>query len=72
MKTEKELSGDILEITMTIEKKYPELSKYLEETPFHTGKTSTCDETINNLKEYFNSLDVLLKNYSITHESKIQ
>lgn len=33
METEKELNAKILMKTMTIQKKYPELSKYLEEMP---------------------------------------
>jgi hypothetical protein len=72
MKTEKELSGDILEITMTIEKKYPELSKYLEETPFEISGAVTSEVNTKNLKDYYDSLDALLKNYVLNHESKIQ
>ena len=71
MKTEKELNGDILEITMNIENKYPELSKYLEETPFEASGTTSKDENIKDLKEYYDSLDALLKKYSKSHEGNI-
>ena len=33
MKTEKELNNDILKITLTIQEKFPELSKYIAEMP---------------------------------------
>ena len=72
MKTEKELNGDILEMTMNIENKYPELSKYLEEMPFEVSDTVSSEVNTKNLKDYYDSLDALIKNYAINHDSNIQ
>ena len=48
METEQELNGKILKITMTIQEKYPELSKYLGEMPVTISETN-----INNLRAHF-------------------
>jgi hypothetical protein len=66
LKTEKELNSDIIEITMAIEKLYPELSKYLEEMP---AEVSVTDPDINrdSLAGYYNTLDALLRRYACYH-----
>jgi hypothetical protein len=69
MKTEKELNNDILKITMTIEEKFPELSKYIEEMPVAIADKSNSEITAKNLKDYYDSLEALLKNYTINHGS---
>ena len=72
MKTEKEISEDIIKITMIIKEKYPELSKYLlemEETipvAIHPKMNSEV------LQEYYNSLENLLKKYKSSHLSSEQ
>ena len=63
MKSEKELNAKILEITLLIQTKYPELSKYLSEMP----NTIPIEE---NLQNYYNSLDQFLKKYILEHPKK--
>ncbi len=67
IKTEKELNNDILTITMTIQELFPELSKYLQEMPATASCKNDSDVTIQNLLEYYNSLDTLLKEYGSNH-----
>ena len=69
MKTEKELISDILKITMTIETKFPELSKYIGEMPLKFPDSTSDEMNIQNLKDYYDSLNVLLNNYSMNHNS---
>jgi hypothetical protein len=66
LKTEKELCYDILEITMAIDKLYPELSKYLEEMP---AEDSDTDLVINrdSLLCYYDTLNALLSRYALYH-----
>ena len=63
METEKELNAKILEITMTINEKYPELSKYLGEMPVTIPDVESPEISIKNLRAYYESLTSLLENY---------
>jgi len=67
MKTKTELNRDILQVTMQIEKMFPELSKYIEEMPVTILSNDTYETSIKNLEDYYNSLNTLLKSYSISH-----
>jgi len=68
MTSKLELEEKIIQVTSTINKEYPELSKYITEIPFNS---SGQDEiTIENLKDYFNSLVDILNEYSKTHTHK--
>jgi hypothetical protein len=67
MKTEKELNADILKITMLIQDKFPELSKYIVEMPITIPNVATPEITVKILKDYYNSLDILLKDYDENH-----
>jgi hypothetical protein len=68
MTSKLELEEKITQVTSTINKEYPELSKYITEIPFNS---SGQDEiTIENLKDYFNSLVDILNEYSKTHTHK--
>jgi hypothetical protein len=58
----------ILKITMTINEKYPELSKYLLEMPVTIPDEDDPEITIKNLKQYYTSLKVLLDKYILEHE----
>lgn len=69
MKTEKELSNDILEITMNIKKNYPELVTYLKEMPETIPNTEDPEINIKILQEYYDSLNAILQKYSDTHEN---
>ena len=69
MKTEKELNNDILKITLTIQEKFPELSKYIAEMPVTISDIDNPEINIKNLKDYYDSLDNLLKKYATSHSS---
>jgi hypothetical protein len=67
MKTEKELNADILAITMIIQERFPELSKYLAEMPATIPNVSSPEITTKTLQDYYDSLKILLKDYDINH-----
>lgn len=69
MKTEQEINDDILRITMTIHKKFPELSKFIEEMPVTIPNSSSPELNINSLTAYYESLENLLKEYVANHNS---
>jgi hypothetical protein len=70
MKTEKEINTAILEITMKIKEQFPELSKYIAEMPVTIPNIE--NPTMNNeaLQDYYDSLDILLKDYIENHTIK--
>ena len=67
METERGLNDKILKITMTIQEEYPELSKYLEEMPDTITNENNSGINIKNLREYYYSLNSLVKNYAREH-----
>ncbi len=67
MQTEKELNEAILKITMKIQEKFPELSKYIEEMPVTIPDTEDPEINIKHLKNYYDSLEALLKKYDTNH-----
>ena len=67
MKTEKELNADILKITMVIQEKFPELSKYIAEMPVTIPNVATPEINVKILKDYYDSLEVLMKDYDKNH-----
>lgn len=68
MKTEAELNNDILEITMLIRDKHPELSKYLNEMPITIPEVNKPEITLKILSDYKNSLIQLLDKYVENHD----
>ncbi len=68
--TEEEWNEKILKITIKIKEYYPELSSYLEEMPVTIPDEKHPEITQNNLKQYFESLDSLLKKYILEQASK--
>jgi hypothetical protein len=70
MKTEQELTNDILKITMMINEKFPELSKYITEMPVTIPDTDNPEINIKNLSDYKESLETLLKKYEKGHSSE--
>jgi predicted RNA binding protein with dsRBD fold (UPF0201 family) len=70
VKTEIELTEDILKITKAIKEFYPELIKYISEMPTTINYEASKKINLKYLQEYYNSLDILLKKYSNTHQSK--
>jgi hypothetical protein len=67
VQTEQDLNEDILQITMTIEDKFPELSKYIGEMPIKISNTTDCEISLKNLSSYYDSLVSLLENYAPYH-----
>jgi hypothetical protein len=67
MKTTAELEQDILTITMSIDKDFPELSKYIKEMPAKVSMKDEEEINIKNLKEYYNSLKEMKSEYAKTH-----
>ena len=68
MKTELELNKIILKTIMNIGEKFPELSKYIEEMPITIPNEITPQINITVLEDYQESLNSLLKKYTITHQ----
>lgn len=58
-----EINAKILKITMTIQEKYPELSKFLTEMPVTMPDNEHPEITRKNLKAYYVSLQTLLNKY---------
>ncbi|OYU95509.1 MAG: hypothetical protein CFE21_10215 [Bacteroidetes bacterium B1(2017)] len=68
MKTEKKLNEDILKITLLIQDKYPELSKYITEFPVTIPDEKHPEISIKNLGDYYDTLRTILKTYAPTHD----
>jgi hypothetical protein len=68
MKTIIEIEQDILDITMKIQKEFPEISKYSSEMPVKTSDKDSDDVHIKNLNDYYNSLVVMIEKYAQTHD----
>jgi hypothetical protein len=67
MKTQKELEADILKLTMHIQEKHPELSKYIDEMPVTIPNVESPEINAKILQDYYNSLDSMLKKYVPNH-----
>ena len=67
MKTEKQLNDAILKITLLIQEKYPELSKYITEMPVSNPDIETPEINIEHLTNYYESLETILKKYAPNH-----
>ncbi len=70
MKTKAEFEQDIVNITVKIQEEFPELSKYIAEMPDDISGIGNKQMTTNSFKEYYNSLALLLSEYSKTHVTK--
>jgi predicted nucleic acid-binding Zn-ribbon protein len=67
MKTIQQLNDDIQQITTKIANEYPELTKFITEIPSKNEENMNETITIQDLKNYYSSLESLLKNYSKDH-----
>ncbi len=67
MKTVNEIEKDILNITMKIHTEFPELSKYIGEMSENDLGVETTKLGIQSFKDYYNSLQELILEYSKTH-----
>jgi hypothetical protein len=68
MKTERELNAAILKITLKIAETFPELSKFIAETPVQKVEIGV---SLNNLNDYCESLETLFQHYKITVTEKL-
>ena len=65
MLLEQKLNEDILKITMKIRNERPELLKYLNEMVITIPDVASPEMTIKVLQDYYNSLESMLKKYTI-------
>jgi hypothetical protein len=63
MKTERELNAAILKITLKIAENFPELSKFIAETPVQKVERVEIGVSLNNLIDYCESLETLFQDY---------
>jgi len=63
METTLEINLKIMEITNEIRSHHPELLKYLNEMPVTIPNKQNPEITIKSLRDYYDSLFVLLRNY---------
>jgi hypothetical protein len=68
MKNLNALMQNIIELTTVIETKYPELYKYLDETPLSIGKHPEKEISTIDLQSYLQTLKTLLEDYIETHQ----
>jgi hypothetical protein len=68
MKTEIKLNDDILKITNKISEEYPELLKYVGEIPVKINYSTIIEINKKNLQDYYDSLNDILRNYTINHK----
>ncbi len=69
---EKELNSKILQITLTILEKYPELYKFIEEMNETIPDEKDNTITLKNLKAYYDSLYSMLNNYMFKQPHNIK
>lgn len=67
MKTKVDLVEDIINVIMKTYNEFPELSKYIDEMPVNFSGAHTTETCIENLKQYHNSLEEIVVEYSKTH-----
>lgn len=70
MDAKKQLNSKIIKVTAKIRADHPELSKYLDEMPAPLPKEKDGDVSLDQLNEYFNSLNSLLTKYIEEQEVK--
>jgi hypothetical protein len=68
MKDAHELMEEVIAFTSEIETEYPELYKYLEETPLFQGPVSGSDVSATDLENYLNTLKRQVIDYLKTHD----
>lgn len=71
MKKLNQLMQEIIDITSQIETQYPELYKYLDETPVFLCETEQKNICTEDLEEYLETLKQQLKNHIDSHKMKI-
>jgi hypothetical protein len=71
MKNLNKLMQDIIELTTVMETKYPELYKFLDETPLIISKHPEKEIDTTDLKSYLSTLKDQLEEYIKTHKQKL-
>ncbi len=66
LQTESELTQDINSITLYINTNFPELSSFIEEISTSCGFDSDHVVDVAQGQEYYDSLEMLIKNYAIS------
>jgi len=66
-KQEREIDDKIIEVINKINKKYPELVKYIDEIPTFDRDKDKPEITIKNLNAYYESLCSILMTYGAEH-----
>lgn len=67
---EEDMNENILKLTMAINEKYPELSKYIEEMKETIPNKINPEITTTSLKRYYDSLKTMLDNYIVEQAVK--
>ena len=67
METEEELNAGIMKLTEQIKEMYPEVYELLNEMPITVPNTLAPEVKIKHLKDYLESLKVILSRYDKTH-----
>jgi hypothetical protein len=70
MDKSKQLMQEIIKITAQIETRYPELYKFLDETPFSLKNTVGQEFSERDLESYLDTLKDQLGNYMQLHNKK--
>jgi len=70
MESKKELTEKILKITILIQEKYPELSKYLSEVEDTLPTFEHPDVDAEALAKYYQTIDEMLKDYLLEHPER--
>jgi hypothetical protein len=70
MKTLSSLMQEIIQLTANIETNYPELYKYLNETPLSIGVATGKEVNTHDVKEYLATLKSQLQHHIETHRAK--
>lgn len=70
MKTLNQLMQDIIRLTTEIETNYPELYKYLNETPLYLSETTSKKVHTTELKQYLETLKSQLRHHIENHTNK--
>ena len=70
MKALHKLMQEVVDLTTKIETEYPELYRYLDETPLDLGRHPEKEISVEDLKNYLTTLREQLKEYIVTHGKK--
>lgn len=70
MKKINKLMQEIIQLTSNIETNYPELYRYLDETPLFLGSSTGKEISTDDLENYLNTLKNELHEHILMHKKK--